>query len=114
MMRFRLPFVLAAALLTTLWGAGDARVPASMRRLRGQPRGVVADAGVPDAIRADVSAVRDPERRPDSRRPAALPAVTLALPVISTPRREQHHTASDDPTPRRILPHGSRAPPRLA
>jgi len=85
-----------------------------MRRLRGQPRGVVADAGVPDAIRADVSAVRDPERRPDSRRPAALPAVTLALPVISTPRREQHHTASADPTPRRILPHASRAPPRLA
>jgi hypothetical protein len=114
MMRFRLPFVLAAALLTTLWGVGDARVPASMRRLRGQPGGVVVDAGVPDAIRADVSSARDPEPRPDSRRPAALPAVTLALPVMSTPRLEQHHTASDDPTPRRILPHGSRAPPRLA
>ena len=114
MMRFRLSVALAATLLATVWGVGDARVPASMRRLRGLPGRVVADTDVPDAIRADVSAVRDPERRPDSRRPAALPAVTLALPVIFAPRREPHQAASADPTPRRILPHASRAPPRLA
>ena len=114
MTRLRLPFVFAAALLATVWGVGDARVPASMRRLRGQPGRVVADGGVPDAVRADSSAARDPERRPDSRRPAALPAVTPALPVTLTPRREQHQAVSADPTPRLILPHASRAPPRLA
>jgi hypothetical protein len=115
MTRFRLSFIFAAALLATVWGAGDARVPASLRRLRGQPGRVLADAdaGAPDALRTYACSSHDPERL-DSRRPAALPAVTLALPVISPARREEHRAAARGATPRLTLPHASRAPPHLA
>lgn len=114
MRRFRLPFILAAALLATAWGVGDARVPASIRRLRGQAGRVVADAdaGVPDALRAVASSSRGQERL-DSRRSAALPAVTLALPVISLARGDEPRASGAGATPRLTLPHASRAPPQF-
>lgn len=115
MTRYRFAFLSAAALLATAWGVGDVRVPASLRRLRGQPGRVVADAdaGVPDAVRAVASASRDPERL-DSRRPAALPAVARALPVLSLASHQEHRAAAPVATPCRTLPHASRAPPQLA